>query len=350
MKLPKEYYAFSLYKHPFDNTINLVIQESADVFYNINSYEQGFIIHPFIETKSSPIILIKPDNIFRFHKRQFKETKSFFQNISFPEKEINLHTTTKQEYCDNVNNAKKAIQEELFKKVVLSRVILKPQENKTELFIIVENLLEKYPNAFICLSYHPLVGLWLCVTPELLLNKRNNLFSTYSLAGTQKYNNEEIRTIIWQKKEIEEQAYVTDYILEKINEIGGNQVKKSGPNNTLAGNVVHLKTEIEFELEAKTEEVLKQFHPTPAVCGMPKAEALEFINIHESHNREYYTGYLGEINKEGNAILYVNLRCMQITNKQNIFYAGAGITIDSDDDKEWEETRRKAELLINMFE
>ena len=347
MHFPKEFYAFSLYKHPLNNTINIVIQENNDCFYKEN--KQGFVMRPFIVNQSCPSILIKPDKNYNLDKRQFKEIKPFLQNVPLLEKGTKTISTTKQEYCNNVNNAIKAISEKQFSKVVLSRLITEPNKGNNDLFFVLETLIEKYPNAFICLLYHPLAGLWLCATPELLLKNTANFYSTFSLAGTQAYNNEDISKIYWEKKEIEEQAFVTDYIIAKINELRGTLIKKSGPINIVAGNVIHLKTEIEFEFERKINEVLNQFHPTPAICGMPKAEALAFILKNESHKRDYYTGYLGEINNESNSALYVNLRCMQITKTQNIFYAGAGITIDSDAEQEWKETSRKAELLREII-
>ena len=44
-----------------------------------------------------------------------------------------------------------------------------------------------------------------------------------------------------------------------------------------------------------------------------KAKALEKILTHEPHKRNLYCGYLGELNSDS-AALYVNLRCMKITN------------------------------------
>ena len=43
-------------------------------------------------------------------------------------------------------------------------------------------------------------------------------------------------------------------------------------------------------------------------------------------------------------------RCLQITNSSLLFYAGAGITEDSDPEKEWQETEMKANTLSNVIE
>jgi isochorismate synthase len=96
-------------------------------------------------------------------------------------------------------------------------------------------------------------------------------------------------------------------------------------------------------------------HPTPAVGGFPKLNAINFINENEGYNREYYSGYLGEINYNDNFAtdLYVNLRCMQIQKNNDNFqahlYTGCGITKDSIPEKEWFETVNKAMTLKNVL-
>jgi hypothetical protein len=39
-------------------------------------------------------------------------------------------------------------------------------------------------------------------------------------------------------------------------------------------------------------------HPTPAVAGQPKEEAICFIKQLEPHDRAYYTGFLGPLDRE----------------------------------------------------
>jgi isochorismate synthase len=66
-----------------------------------------------------------------------------------------------------------------------------------------------------------------------------------------------------------------------------------------------------------------------------------FILKNEGIRQEYYTGFLGELNKEGfnkdtlKSDLYVNLRCMKIIKDQAHLYMGCGITKDSNPRKEW---------------
>ena len=43
--------------------------------------------------------------------------------------------------------------------------------------------------------------------------------------------------------------------------------------------------------------------------------------------------------------LYVNLRCLELSADAAILYAGAGITIDSEPEKEWQETELKMQTV-----
>ena len=52
------------------------------------------------------------------------------------------------------------------------------------------------------------------------------------------------------------------------------------------------------------KKIILALHPTSAVCGLPKQEAKEFILQNEGYNREYYSGFLGELN-----IDFVTFRC-----------------------------------------
>jgi isochorismate synthase len=95
--------------------------------------------------------------------------------------------------------------------------------------------------------------------------------------------------------------------------------------------------------------MLKLLHPTSAVCGMPKDAALQFINETEAHERSYFSGFLGPIHKAGKTNLFVNLRCCQFFEGAVAFYAGAGITEDSNPEKEWEETEMKCDVLASVI-
>mgnify|MGYP003608069363 CR=1 FL=1 len=135
-------------------------------------------------------------------------------------------------------------------------------------------------------------------TPERLLKSTNTIFHTMSLAGTQKNKGE--KDVVWEKKEMEEQQFVTDFILNNLKELTS-EVSVSSPYTAKAGTLAHIKTDIEGVINdnSSLKEIVSVLHPTPAVCGLPKETAKDFIIENEGYEREYYTGFLGELNKEG---------------------------------------------------
>lgn len=185
-------------------------------------------------------------------------------------------------------------------------------------------------------------------TPELLVQKNKNQITTVSLAGTQIYQ----ENMIWQEKEKEEQRFVTNYIQDKLKKYC-EKIEIGAINTIKAGQLAHLKTIIQATIieDNKFFEIVKELHPTPAVCGLPKENALSFILKEENYNRAYYTGFLGEWNKdfENNETektqLYVNLRCMQIMNNQARIYVGCGITKDSIPENEYLEIVNKSNTM-----
>jgi isochorismate synthase len=76
---------------------------------------------------------------------------------------------------------------------------------------------------------------------------------------------------------------------------------------------------------------------------------MEFILHLEKHNRKYYSGFMGPVNIDEKVLLFVNLRCMQVLCDKLVLHIGAGITIDSVPEDEWDETEIKADTLLSVI-
>ncbi|MGN6648298.1 MAG: chorismate-binding protein [Cytophaga sp.] len=272
-----------------------------------------------------------------------------------PAKDIQPDTTDSACYIQGVDAAKGIIHENEMQKVVLARSKVQ-QINLTSLETVVLNLREQYPLAYVAIFFHPETGLWVVATPELLLSTDSNgTFKTVALAGTQKYNPAiPIRDVSWTHKEIEEQALVCRYIINCFKTIRLREYIEQGPRTIQSGNLLHLKTEFtantqEVNMEELGTTMLQLLHPTSAVCGMPKKQALDFIEAHESFDRKMFSGYSGPVNMYKETALYVTLRCAQIYSNVIVLYAGAGITADSVPQKEFDETNLKMDVIGNAF-
>ena len=184
-------------------------------------------------------------------------------------------------------------------------------------------------------------------SPELILKLKQNKISTISLAGTSTIKNK-----LNSLKEINEQEYVTKY-LKKILEKIGNEIKQSKTKKLKLNYAYHLKTKISAKIIKNKHilELLKMIHPTPALSGYPKKEAINFINSTEPFNRGYYTGAIGLYNLKGEGYFYAGIRSALIKDKEIYIFSGGGITKNSDYLKEWEETNIKSyhiKTIINL--
>jgi isochorismate synthase len=171
------------------------------------------------------------------------------------------------------------------------------------------------------------------------------------LAGTKALNHDiNLKSVAWTQKEIEEQALVERYIISCFKKIRLREYDEYGPKTTVAGNLLHLKSDFTVDMKATNfpqlgSVMLSLLHPTSAVCGMPLEPARAFLKHHEGYDREFYAGYLGPVNIHNDTHIFVNLRCMQLVNGFALFYAGAGVTADSIPENEWEETEIKLNTL-----
>ena len=331
--------AFVLYRKPGEDLLHLLSQNN-DTLHHLNDYkESGFLIAPFAIDKKP--FLIHAD-LHETAPYSTSQNEAKFNSVQIDETE-----EAQQRHLTLVSKAVEVIETGIIKKVVVSRRIALPYLNIP--FNAFRHLLNRHGNAFIYIWFHPKLGCWLGASPELLVSVNKDRLLTYSLAGTMPYQKDKIPE--WGFKEREEQQLVTDYILQKLKQIGL-QAQATGTKSSKAGNLWHLKTEIQGTGdELILENILKVLHPTPAVCGEPKTEALRFIDQYEEYDRKFYTGFLGELNLDNNtqSALYVNLRCMEWRDNTAYVYVGGGITTKSSPEAEWHETRHKSQTIIEAL-
>lgn len=265
-------------------------------------------------------------------------------------------STSREEYIGYVKQAKDRIacleaNSGKRTKIVTSRVKVSPASAipPIELFL---RLCDKYPEACVFLFSTKEFGTWIGASPELLLSASEGYIKSMALAGTRKRGSSEN----WDRKNLEEQAIVTDYIAGKFVDAGLHP-EVSGPHTHAHGPVEHLETTIIARSDASKPEMnnlsaslMASLSPTPALSGFPKEEAIEFLKSTEKHHRELYGGYFG-IHKNGEVSAYVNLRSAKFlpTSDSICLYAGGGITKDSDPSAEWTETEMKLSTLETLL-
>jgi isochorismate synthase len=274
-------------------------------------------------------------------KQWFAFEEKSFDHFLFHEGNFDVPIVTgKDEYFSKCKKVIDYLNDSDLEKLVLSRV-KKVNVEKLDLNNYFIRLCQNYPNAFVYLISSFEFGTWIGATPEILIDVDNGLASSMSLAGTKKNNDHSN----WTKKEKEEQGLVTDYLAEIISYYDKNFTFE-GPNEKNAGPVKHLVTHFSFYLGFdQLKAFVKQVHPTPAVCGLPKTKAFNLMTDIENHKRDLYSGIIGFIGEQASH-LYVNLRCSRLIKNDMYIYVGGGITSDSVIEDEWHETENKSQTLI----
>jgi isochorismate synthase len=298
--------------------------------------DNSFVLSPFNEGNLAYYFSF--DQLKPYQKQFIEPNQATKKNVP-----INSDVKSKENYINLVGKAKVTIKESgaSFKKVVLAnaKTIKNNEFNPISFF---EQLESAYPNAFVYCAYTPTSEWWIGASPETFICSQNTAFTTIALAGTLPPNT----TRNFTSKEIEEQHLVTLFIEQQLKDADiPFQKTVAAPFST--GHLTHLKTSYLFGSNQNTKQIyalIAKLNPTPAVAGLPKEKAIDFISKHENLNRSFYSGYIG-LKEANNLQLFVNLRCLKWDKEVITLYAGAGITADSNPESEWEETQHKMNTL-----
>ena len=328
--------SYAYYRLPYATDYSIIRSDNPERI--LTSYEQigresGFVVAPFLNSRTTPIVLIQPDHI---------ETNSLTQTDETPKVSQHVETTVGDKYEQVFEVFHEAILNGHFMKLVLSRSFERdmPDVEPEALFF---EACRRYPRLMIMLVSTPTTGTWLVASPEILLTGDGSWWRTMALAGTMPYKDGYQE---WNEKNQQEQRFVEAYIEDRLSDFSV-EILKDGPRTKRAGNLVHLCTDFRFHIAegCYIGEVLASLHPTPAVCGIPKMKARDFILVNENTQRRYYSGFMGPVNIDSHTHLYVSLRCAQLKENRAVLYAGGGIMPDSTLQSEWDETENKMQTI-----
>ena len=325
---------FAFYRSPKSDQV-VLLQLSPVEEEERNSFDDLWVVCPF-STEHSPYY-------YRVLSEESITLNSKFRENQF--KTLDFSHSTLNDYRLKVSNAIDEIGKGLLNKVVLHTQI--EVTYSKQIHRLIHKVLASDTEGFRYSFFSAELGLWMGITPEVLVHSKNRDFKTMALAGTRKLEDLDINP--FKEKERAEQAWVTKEIVELLNK-SADLIHVGEVETVNAGKLAHLRTIIKGEIKSPltTADIASVLHPTAAVCGYPKSLAYQYIEENELLNRSLYSGYLGRVEKESSA-LYVNLRCMSYENEMIKVYVGAGITADSDPELESEEIRIKTSTLASIL-
>jgi isochorismate synthase len=260
----------------------------------------------------------------------------------------------RDDWCKQVDRTAKDIREGRFEKVVLARpaTFVTPNHAVIDIRHSLSTLRANYPHSFV-------FGItwkgqcFLGASPERLAAAQNGLVSIDCLAGTapRGENPEEDarlgEELLKSEKNRREHAVVVRWIRETVDEFVVDVKLPPEPALKRLKNVQHLHTPLEAMLKpgATFLDLVERLHPTPAVAGVPQADALQVIRDREGFSRGWYAAPIGWLDLNGGGEFAVALRCALIQGEVAHLFAGAGIMGDSDPEAEWHETEMKMQPM-----
>jgi isochorismate synthase len=228
-------------------------------------------------------------------------------------------------------------------KVVLARRTTFTFEKKISPIQLFHFLKKRSPDAFVFAIILSDNLAFISATPEKLFFRKGLEIETEALAGTKSSIDENL--LLTSEKDLKEFLFVKETLTDQLQKICNPFSNNQNISIKKAGNVSHLHSTIKATLKKSISdaELIRTLHPTPAIGGRPKKEALAFINSFEPFDRGLYAGSLGLLSKRESKV-FVGIRSALIEETKLHIFSGAGIIPESNPLHEWQELDHKQGL------
>lgn len=193
-------------------------------------------------------------------------------------------------------------------------------------------------------------------SPELLTKVKDGCIETCPIAGTRSRGRDRIEDEAYARELLEDEKEVAEHLM--LVDLARNDIGKVSAFGTVAVNqfmeiqryshVMHIVSNVVGRLKEGRDmyDGLTACMPAGTVSGAPKIRAMQMIDELETRKRGLYAGAVGYFGFNGNMDMCIAIRTILFKENRAYIQAGAGIVADSDPEKEYEETLRKAEALL----
>jgi menaquinone-specific isochorismate synthase len=197
---------------------------------------------------------------------------------------------------------------------------------------------------------------FLGASPERLFRRDGRSVESEAVAGTRprgvsSAEDEGLREdLLHSAKDLSEHSYVSKGVREALEPLCEELEIEDHVSDMKLARGRHLRSKVLGTLrEGVTDAgLLDAMHPTPAVGGYPRSEALEEIRVLEPFDRGWYAGPVGWIGADASEFA-VGLRSGLIRGQTLALFSGAGIVAGSVPDEEWAEIEQKIGDFTGMF-
>lgn len=195
-------------------------------------------------------------------------------------------------------------------------------------------------------------------SPELFIRRSGDTLIAEPMKGTADATQAHAKELADDPKNRAENVMIVDLLR---NDLG--RIAQTGSVHVPAlfevkqhGQVLQMTSTVEARSlpDLRIEDVLRAVFPCGSVTGAPKKRSMEIIQALEDQPRGWYCGALGWFDPNGDFAMSVPIRTLQMDQHPQagssafILGVGAGITMDSDANTEYQECQLKAAFLTNL--
>lgn len=243
-----------------------------------------------------------------------------------------------------------------YEKVVLARSVQVDFQRSIDIGQVLERLRAAYPAACTVAVARDDACL-IAATPERLVGVRSGIVRASGLAGTTRRGATETeddqigQALLDSPKNRHEHAVVVDMLRAAFSELCVDTYAPAEPRLVKLSNLQHLYTPVSGRLLPPFTllDLVARLHPTPAVGGLPRTDALEYLRANEGLDRGWYAAPVGWLDARGEGDFAVALRSGVLRDDQAVLFAGVGVVQDSVPDDEYAETNLKLRPMLGAL-
>ncbi len=270
---------------------------------------------------------------------------------------ISSNGKEKEGWVRNIKKALEEIDSGKVQKIVLSRQVDLGLENNIDISKIIKTLGERYPRCYV-FAFRKNSSIFFGASPEKLAKISNGWIEADALAGsiargeTEEKDELFANSLLTSQKDLAEQQIVVSFIRDSFSQFCDEIICDENPIIRKLPNIQHLWTPIKGKINSDESifTILKELHPTPAICGVPWNKALDSIIEMEPHDRGLFSGMIGWFNFNNEGEFAVAIRSALLKNRSIHAFAGCGIVLGSDAEFEYAESELKLKPILSLFE
>lgn len=261
-----------------------------------------------------------------------------------------------ESWKESVDEVVKDLKTGPLKKVVLARELRLLFNAMVEPESVLNRLSEQQQDSYLFV-FESNGDCFIGATPERLIKKQDtHIFSTCLAGSISRGQTEEEdeylgETLLNDKKNLIEHEYVVEMIKEALEESCEEIILPDKPQLMKIRDIQHLYTPVvgRAKSNAALLHIVERLHPTPALGGLPKKEAVEKIREVEKLDRGFYAAPLGWVDYRENGEFAVAIRSGLIQGKEVSLFAGCGVVADSESESEYLETDLKFRPMLRAL-